>query len=331
MLSFDEFSKAVKNNIISRSDNIEVDSGVAEKNNGVKKPYISIKGKNDIFGVNQYLDEAYKSYQSGIDINKICDKMYESYIHKDSIFDNLKIRPENITDYDFIKDHAVLRVVNSEKNYNMLIASPYKQLKGFDDLVVVGRLELESSEEGNASVLITEKMLDEAGMSAKEMFDYAQKNTEQMHPVNIETMSAMLSRLTGAPEFLFEDTPPIFVVTNADYMNGATVLAYDGIFDQIKGVVKDDFYIIPSSIHETLIFPKTMARELDGGEATINATVREVNGSVISPEEFLSDNIYSYNSNTRAVSTIINEASLSKGQIFEDDEMRDMNEGYQAY
>ena len=326
MLSFDEFSRTLENNIASRSDDIEVTIGVAEKNNGVQKPYICIKGKDMNVGINIHLEDSYEAYTSGVDINKICDRIYEQFCNNDKIRDYAAIPFE---DYNYVKDHVVLRVVNSERNFNMLLTAPFKQLDGFDDLVAVGRVEIESNNEGNSSALVTEHLLDMIGMSAKEMFEYAKNNTDKQHPVVIEPMFKMLAEMTGMPEVMFEDGPPMYVVTNSQFMYGAGTLAYDGVFDRIKDVVKEDFYIIPSSVNELIVLPKSFVNEC--GEAFVNDMVREVNGTVVSPEEILSDNIYRYDSETRSVSTINVETEASKSKLFEDEEMIDMNEEYEAY
>lgn len=70
---------------------------------------------------------------------------------------------------------------------------------------------------------------------------------------------------------------------------GAICLLYDGILDQIWKFLKEDYYIIPSSIHETLI---VRASEADVDK--LNEIIQEVNHSAVSPEEVLSDHAYFY-------------------------------------
>ena len=59
----------------------------------------------------------------------------------------------------------------------------------------------------------------------------------------------------------------------------------DGEIDDV------DYYIIPSSIHETII--------LKGYDSGLKAMVREVNATQVPPEDFLSDNVFKYNAMTR--------------------------------
>ena len=58
-----------------------------------------------------------------------------------------------------------------------------------------------------------------------------------------------------------------------------------------------DFYILPSSIHETLLIPVADNMELD----YLTSMVREVNATQVTPEEQLSDNVYIYRRATDSI------------------------------
>ena len=54
--------------------------------------------------------------------------------------------------------------------------------------------------------------------------------------------------------------------------------------------LQDDLYIIPSSVHEVLLLPVhgRLCRE------EVDSMVKEVNRSVLKPQEILSDHVYIY-------------------------------------
>ena len=82
-------------------------------------------------------------------------------------------------------------------------------------------------------------------------------------------------------------TQPMFCITNEERMNGASLILHEDIRKQIGKFMKGDFYILPSSIHETLILP-------DNGTFSVpelNAMVKEVNATQVSLEEQLSDKV----------------------------------------
>ena len=54
-----------------------------------------------------------------------------------------------------------------------------------------------------------------------------------------------------------------------------------------------EFYIIPSSVHETLL----LARDARINDCDLNSMVREVNSTAVAEMEILSDRVYSYPEN----------------------------------
>lgn len=88
--------------------------------------------------------------------------------------------------------------------------------------------------------------------------------------------------------------PPIYVLTNQLKFFGASVLLYRDILKKCSDLFKDDFYLIPSSIHEVIALPK----ELVSSRENLNALIQEVNREHVAPEEILSDHFYFYNYST---------------------------------
>ena len=69
------------------------------------------------------------------------------------------------------------------------------------------------------------------------------------------------------------------------------MILYPDILKDIREKLGDDFYVLPSSVHELLIKPKTV-EELSPKE--LEQIVREVNREVVRECEFLSDHVYEY-------------------------------------
>ena len=71
-------------------------------------------------------------------------------------------------------------------------------------------------------------------------------------------------------------------------------MLYEGVLEQVADVIDDTkLLIIPSSIHETLIMPYRMF------ESELADFVKNVNATVVLPEEVLSNNIYVYDTETK--------------------------------
>lgn len=87
-----------------------------------------------------------------------------------------------------------------------------------------------------------------------------------------------------------ETTLPMYVLTNKSNYFGASSLLFDSVLQDIAGKLKDDFWVLPSSIHECIIVPAEFAMSKE----ELQEMVREINRSEVAQEDFLSDEIYLY-------------------------------------
>ena len=89
---------------------------------------------------------------------------------------------------------------------------------------------------------------------------------------------------------MIPDVPDtMFVLTNDTKVNGAAAILNDDTRQEIADKV-GDFYVLPSSVHETLIIPKDAGMEL----RDLEQMVQEVNQTQVAPQERLSDHVYEY-------------------------------------
>ena len=98
----------------------------------------------------------------------------------------------------------------------------------------------------------------------------------------------------------FEDSVPMYVMTNEQQINGATVLIYDNVIQEFACQKNTSLYILPSSIHEVILLP-------DDGQlepANLAEMVREINKHDVAATEKLSDTIYYYDTESHQISCI---------------------------
>lgn len=89
---------------------------------------------------------------------------------------------------------------------------------------------------------------------------------------------------------MIPDVPDtMFVLTNDTKVNGAAAILNDDTRQEIADKV-GDFYVLPSSVHETLIIPKDAGMEL----RDLEQMVQEVNQTQVALQERLSDHVYEY-------------------------------------
>ena len=66
------------------------------------------------------------------------------------------------------------------------------------------------------------------------------------------------------------------------------VMRYPDFREKVRGMIRGDFYILPSSIHEVILVPESFGLEPE----RMQEMVKEINQTGVAPEEVLSDSVY---------------------------------------
>ena len=82
----------------------------------------------------------------------------------------------------------------------------------------------------------------------------------------------------------------MYVATNEQCSLGAAVMRYPDFWEKVRGMIRGDFYILPSSIHEVLLIPV----DEDVSAWDMRQVVETVNHQIVSDEEILSNHVYRY-------------------------------------
>ena len=82
----------------------------------------------------------------------------------------------------------------------------------------------------------------------------------------------------------------LFVLSNEGGWYGAAAVLDDKIMKSVVERVGEEFYVLPSSVHELLVVPLNMG--MDVGQ--LKEMVTSINASEVALEEQLSDNVYRY-------------------------------------
>ena len=128
-----------------------------------------------------------------------------------------------------------------------------------------------------------------------EIMDAANANCKKVG-YRIMPMEDAISEIIGIE--IPSDAPyPMYVGTNPERILGASILMYETYLEDLAAQIEDDLCIAPSSIHEVLIFPLSLVQPLK-----IIEIVRDVNRTVVLPQEKLSDSVYIYRRGTHAIS-----------------------------
>lgn len=234
-----------------------------------------------------YLNYYFKQYEDGRPLPDIVDDILKVYRDNRP---SANIDISFFTDYDKVKSRIVFKLVNYERNRELLQKVPHYR---FLDLSIVFNCLLESSPSGSATILIHNHHLSYWGITKDDLYALAQQNTPKLLSYDLRNMTDILKELFAGEE-VSEDTPdavaacPMYVLTNRYKLNGSGCILYQNLLRDFANRLQSDLFILPSSVHEVLIIPA-------GNQTThqeLSDMVKDVNSSQLSREEILSDHIY---------------------------------------
>ena len=289
----EEFIDAVKERLEEQGSDMNVSVNEVKKlNESYEAMTVTPEGAR--VGVNIGIERFYDAYDEGRPFDEVVDKAVETINH--GINERPDFDIDSFTDYEQMKEKLAMEVVSAETNKDMLENVPHKNL---EDMAVVYRFVLESSDEGRASILVTNQILETMGVTPEQLHADALEIAPQIKPAEIRGMSEVMAEMMGMEQAealgimpMRPEDEQLFVATVPDKTHGAGVLAYQNFMDQAAERVGGDFFILPSSIHEVLIVPDNGRMDLK----ELEAMVRDVNATQVAPADKLTDNVYHYDS-----------------------------------
>ncbi len=255
---------------------------------------LTVKPENSAVGVNISATALYEQVQQGEPYESIADKA--AFIVETALENRPDFNLDELTDYDKMKQTLAMEVVSAERNADLLERVPHRNI---EDMAVVYRFVLNDDESGRGTILVTNKMLENYGVSADQLHEDAMKNAPEIKPAIIRGMSEVLGQQMGVEDLaaIGLDIPPeeemMFVATVEGNIHGAGVIAYQDFMEKAsERVGGGDFFILPSSVHELLIVPDNGTMDLKH----LEDMVKEVNATTVDPVDQLTDSVYHYDS-----------------------------------
>lgn len=268
--------ECTKNNL---ADHEQVELQEILKNNGVVTVGLSIRNANENIAPIIYLEEYYERYLAGEAVEDLsaCLLKTKRELTKPPLWNY-----GALLDFEKVKNQIVYRLVNLERNKELLKEVPHLPMLDFAIIFYVS-IPAEAAE--NCSVLIKNGHMNIWKLPISVLYETAKRNTKNIYPWVFRPLSDYL-------EDYFDVLPysPLWVLTNVMGINGATALLYPGMPKRIYEKLEQKYFLLPSSVHEFLVVP-------DDGEISADSLkkiVREVNETQIEAEEYLSDNIYHF-------------------------------------
>lgn len=300
-----QIQKMMKERLAEQNSNADVYIQKVTKNNNTELMALVIHTPGESVSPQVYLDSFFAQHQKGKAIEEIATELLSSYAqHKDFEISDVG---ELVTDFEKMQGFLRLQLINKEFNSEKLQHTPHRDLEN-TDLTAVLRIHLPTQEHGAATILVSDALFSNWNKSMEELYPLALHNTMEANPAKISSLLDIVSHMfsddhAGEDIENFQMQPyEQYVLSNPSRLDGAAVLLYPDVMDQLAQGAGSNFFILPSSIHESILILDT--GELDAKE--LQAMVMSVNQTEVPPEARLSDEVYYYDREEHCLSMATN-------------------------
>lgn len=248
-----------------------------------------------------YVNDMYEHYQACGNLETVLGNAAESYA---KVQDNVRGSEPDL-DAEHVKDNVIMCLINTEQNRELLSDVPNR---GFHDLSVIYRWVVERTPDAVGSILVSDRVAEEIGMTEEELFWCAVENTRRINPVSVTCMGSMFGGIPeeiSLPQEVREEmerakrtADNMWIISNKSGINGAVSMLYEENLHQLAEKLGENLFILPSSIHEVIAMPAEMAGK---NLTNLIEMVQEVNMGSVELGERLSNSVYHYDRNARKV------------------------------
>ena len=308
MLNLEEFQEYVKLNLRDYLPENEkgavIRTSNVTKNNGLVVHGVTVMPEGSNIAPNIYLDDYFKQYQEGRDLDEIMDKVAlvtVGNLRAPEAYNNFG---KDFQNFEYVRDKIIMVAVNTEKNVELLSQIPHTEIQ---DLSAVYKVYLGNIDDGYGTVTIRNEHMKMWDVTTEELHELALANTREILPVTVQSMNEVMRDMFGQDgmpdeiaEAMFAEMPAdqqMYVITNKQKVNGAASMFYEDVLSGLSERIGTDLYILPSSLHEVIAVSTNM-----GTPATLAEMVQEVNAGQVAPEEQLSDHVYHFDAMTKELS-----------------------------
>lgn len=291
MMNLQEFAEKLLENVTKQvASDVEVKLCTVLKPNDVKSLGLLMRKAGQQTGIRFCVEKLYERY-----LNNHCEDGLSGIVHQlvAALGENEKIAEDlveqitmDIFDLERVKNRIYLKLINTEWSKYLLKTMPHIP---YLDLSAVFYLYNSAG-----SILIHEELMRIWNTTPHELYEIALDNMVKQQPAKFfsvqeyleEHGTLTLEKMNQAEEV---DTS-LYTLTNALEWNGASALLYPDVLETYANQYGCDWLIIPSSVHEVLLRPYCSEAEIENARSAIS----DVNASLLSPDEVLSDHPYLY-------------------------------------
>lgn len=292
----EEVANNIKNYLPEEYQDAKVSTESIKKNNNTQLQSITIKKPGESISPVIYMESYYEAFRKGeMDMNDVCSKIAQTRMNCNKEILSIP----NVRDFESVKDKIIFKLVGAEANKEMLSQIPHRMVQ---DMAVTYHILAHKDMYGEiGTIRIDNRFKNAYGCQENELYKVAMKNTPELFPSSLDSMENivkdMMEEMGMTPEL--DEMPGLnmYILTNVQKLNGAAVLLYPDVQQHLYQALGKEYYVLPSSIHESIILPK----EADMKPDMLKEMVREVNMTQVEPEEVLTNNVYEYDAKAKTL------------------------------
>jgi len=294
-MSYEAFCERMKD-IVQQYYGVEVNVTLhtVQKVNGVVLRGITVMREGRSIMPTLYLEHYFDLYSKGMPLYDVVHRFIVEY-DKACIYDDFDIGFFEY--YEKVKPHLGYKLINYDMNRDLLKEIPHKC---YLDLAIVCYCNIVDDRIGKGTILIRNEHLDIWKVEQDTVVRDSLQNMQVIFPADVINMADLLKELYSDPAQLICGKLPMYVLTTKARMYGAAAILYNGQLEEIAREVEDDFYLLPSSIHEIIIVPKQYVAD----ENYLSQMVDEINQEQVDIEEVLSNHAYLYSNLTKEITLL---------------------------
>ena len=248
----------------------------------------------------------YKKYQTGTPLNFLMNEITTKALELTGIHVDYTLLACMLNDWHKAKPHITMSLMSGRnfRHYHMSQTHPQACISNTDvHLLFCLNMPSDSYKSHKSlTTTITNQMLNNWGIDTETLLAAAQENTPSIMPVEFMWLEDSLT--TTATDNLGNDAiqaiskTMLIVHVKNTAPNGAVAILYNNVRQTIARILgTNDFYVIPSNIHEIMCLPKAFAPLNE-----ILAQVKSINSTLVDDNDFLADDVFEFNQNGILVS-----------------------------
>ena len=248
-------AKDIRNFLPAKYENAEFQVMQMNKNNGVQMVGVQVRLQEENVCPVVYVEPFFNEIRLGEPVEKVMNEIARCMEEAGNApFVHSSINP---MDYDSVKEHLAVMLVNTQANKRMLQEMPHENM---DDLSAICYVDFSvESNDGKATMKVKNEHLKMWNVDAKEMFHQVRANTQPVNTPILQSMDEMLlsifneeghatNLLDESVDFGFRSHDMLYALTNVEKQYGASMITQPEVLNIGNVIISLLRKTIPNSI-----------------------------------------------------------------------------------